>query len=261
MSFGPPVGTLGVRHTSKEGGSTAAASARYKMLKHSEPGSPFVPLVSESYGRLCAEAYEFLYERAAVASRSGEVESAAMHRYTRVQLSIALAKGIENMFVVVLVLWPGSRGVISASGRRFRLLSEPFAERLCTVPGRMCARFWLCCRVWWLLCRCGRLLRCGLVACFASVALVLSHNRSLRVTSLLAPCQLHKASAPIYVVKVTQSKPRVPLAAWRLPCCFLVAFIVPIYVVKVTQLQRAWTAETARAQTEEQPKPWLKQRV
>jgi hypothetical protein len=33
------------------------------------------------------------------------------------------------------------------------------------------------------------------------------------------------------LVSGAKAKPRVPLAAWGLPCCFSVAFVVPIYVV------------------------------
>jgi hypothetical protein len=49
----------------------AAMRPRRKTQQHSELGSHFVPLVSESYGRLCVEADDFLHELATVTSRHG----------------------------------------------------------------------------------------------------------------------------------------------------------------------------------------------
>jgi hypothetical protein len=118
-----PGGASCVSRDSREGGSAAAALARRKTQQHSDPGSRFVPLVSESYGRLCVEAIDFLHELAAVAASHGEVVPAAIVRHVRLQLSVALCKGNGILFR------RGYGSLARVSGHDFRLGAPvPFAE-------------------------------------------------------------------------------------------------------------------------------------
>jgi hypothetical protein len=85
-----PGGAACVGRASREGGSAAETRARQKTLQHSEPGKRFVPLVSESYGRLYGEADAFLHELAAVACQ-GDVTPAAVLGPARLRPLLCLA--------------------------------------------------------------------------------------------------------------------------------------------------------------------------
>ena len=98
VSITHPGGENVVRRASWVAGHAAEVRAKWKHEHSGWKGAQFVPLVMETYGKMCGEAEEFLREMVNNAHSANSTAANAALRNARLRLSVALCKGNGVVF-------------------------------------------------------------------------------------------------------------------------------------------------------------------